>query len=148
VTSDPVDIAVRAAGAADVESLEWLQGLARTAAVDMRGGVRWLEETPAIVDWTVPSVFVGTIDGVVVGMLAVALGDRVAGVAEVLLAFVHPEARELGLGDEMLAEALQAARAAGCRVFEGTALPGDRDTKNLYERAAITARKLTVSTPL
>jgi GNAT superfamily N-acetyltransferase len=90
-------------------------------------------------------VFVGTIDAAVVGLLAAHLGDDIA---EVLLVFVHPEARELGLGDEMLAAAVGAARAAGCRVFEGTALPGDRDTKNLYERAAITARKLTVSTSL
>ena len=33
-------------------------------------------------------------------------------------------------------------------VVEGTALPGDRDTKNLYERAGITARKIIVSTRL
>ena len=36
-----------------------------------------------------------------------------------------PGARELGLGDALLAAALEAARAAGCTVLEGTALPGD-----------------------
>jgi GNAT superfamily N-acetyltransferase len=140
-----IEVEVRTAVASDASALDWLQDLARATAIDMRGGRRWLEETPAIVDWNVPAVFVGTVDGVVVGMLAVAIADPVA---EVLLAFVHPEARELGLGDDMLAMALTAARGAGCREFEGTALPGDRDTKNLYERAGITARKLTVSTAL
>jgi hypothetical protein len=33
-------------------------------------------------------------------------------------------------------------------VLEGTALPGDRDTKNLYERAGVVARKIVVSKPL
>ena len=34
---------------------------------------------------------------------------------------------------------------AGASVLEGQALPGDRETKNLYERAGITARLITVS---
>ena len=57
-------------------------------------------------------------------------------------------ARELGFGDAMLAAGLAHARARGAVVFEGEALPGDRDTKNLYERAGITARLITVSTRL
>ena len=61
---------------------------------------------------------------------------------------MHPEARELGFGDWLLEAALHAARDAGSTVLEGTALPGDRDTKNLYERAGIKARKITVSLPL
>ena len=48
----------------------------------------------------------------------------------------------------MLAAGLQHARDRGAQVFEGEALPGDRDTKNLYERAGITARLITVSTRL
>jgi GNAT superfamily N-acetyltransferase len=59
--------------------------------------------------------------------------------------YVHPEAREVGLGDELLATAMAAARAAGCAALEGTALPGDRETKNLYERAGIVARLIVVS---
>ena len=34
------------------------------------------------------------------------------------------------------------------RALEGEALPGDRETKNLYERAGITARLITVSKSL
>ena len=62
--------------------------------------------------------------------------------------FVTPEARGLGFGDALLAAGLAHARAVGARLFEGEALPGDRETKNLYERAGITARLITVSTRL
>jgi ribosomal protein S18 acetylase RimI-like enzyme len=59
--------------------------------------------------------------------------------------FVRVEARELGFGDELLAEAVETTRQAGGAVIESFALPGDSDTKNLYERAGVTARKLIVS---
>lgn len=90
-------------------------------------------------------VWVGTIDEVVVGYLELIIAGDVAEVRQV---WVHPEARELGLGDSLLGHAMEAARRRGCVVLEGTALPGDRDTKNLYERAGITARKIVVSTQL
>ena len=69
-----------------------------------------------------------------------------ADVAHVDQVFVTPAARELGFGDALLEAAVAAAREEGARVLEGHALPGDRDTKNLYERAGITARLITVST--
>jgi GNAT superfamily N-acetyltransferase len=146
-----VDTDIRRAGPTDTEALGWLQQMARDAAVDQRGGPAWLAETPAEDDWAWAvsrsdrAVFVGTVDGVVLGMLDLALGEQIA---MVQLAYVHPEARELGLGDTMIEHAIDAARAAGCRAFEGVALPGDRETKNLYERAGITARKIILSTRL
>ena len=57
--------------------------------------------------------------------------------------WVTPEARELGFGDELLATAISSARARGATAVEGQALPGDRHTKNLYERAGIVARLIT-----
>jgi GNAT superfamily N-acetyltransferase len=84
-------------------------------------------------------------DEVIVGYLIVDVDGAVALIDQV---FVTPEARELGFGDALLAAALEEARAAGAGVLEGHALPGDRDTKNLYERAGITARLITVSTVL
>ena len=62
--------------------------------------------------------------------------------------YVEPQAREVGFGDWLLEAALAEARTQGCIVIEGYALPGDRATKNLYERAGITARKITVSKAL
>jgi GNAT superfamily N-acetyltransferase len=67
------------------------------------------------------------------------------GVARIDQVFVTPDARELGFGDTLVEVATDAARAAGATVIEGEALPGDRETKNLYERAGITARLITVS---
>ena len=58
--------------------------------------------------------------------------------------YVTPEARELGFGDGLLEAAIELARAQGAVAIEAEALPGDRETKNLYERAGVTARKLVV----
>jgi hypothetical protein len=59
--------------------------------------------------------------------------------------WVEPDARELGFGDEMLAAAMAWGRDGGAELVEGHALPGDRNLKNLYERAGVTARLITVS---
>jgi GNAT superfamily N-acetyltransferase len=88
-------------------------------------------------------VFVGTIDGVPVGYLL--LSQVIAGsTARVEQVWVSPEAREIGFGDDLLAAATDLARSGGASAIEAEALPGDRDTKNLYERAGVTARKLVV----
>ena len=44
---------------------------------------------------------------------------------------------------EMLAAAMERGRDRGLAAVEGQALPGDRHTKNLYERAGIVARLIT-----
>lgn len=130
----------------DIAAVSALEAEAREAMSHQRGGPQRLAETPPA-DWAAAlgRAFVGTIDGVVVGYLELELRGHIADVRQV---YVEPGARELGLGDGLLAAALEAARDAGCTVLEGTALPGDRDTKNLYERAGIVARKITVSTTL
>jgi len=81
----------------------------------------------------------------VVGYLVLELDLPIATVDQV---YVLPDVRELGYGDALLEAATAAAVEAGAHVLEGTALPGDRDTKNLYERAGITARLIIVSRPL
>jgi GNAT superfamily N-acetyltransferase len=145
-----IDPVVRTAGDGDVDELVQLESIARSALVDQRGGPRWLEEHPARgAAWRQAiercRVFVADLDGLAVGYLVLVMDDDVARVDEV---FVLAEAREVGYGDELLAAALADARAAGARLLEGQALPGDRMTKNLYERAGITARLITVSTAL
>ena len=134
--------------AAEVASLEHD---ARTALLEQRGGLAHLAERPAVGDWaalvlqTDQHVWVATIDEVTVGYLQLQI---VGAAAEVMQVYVHPEAREVGFGDWLLEAAMSAARSLDCTVLEGTALPGDRATKNLYERAGIKARKITVSVPL
>jgi len=123
-----------------------LESEARAALVDQRGGDRWLDEHPAIGDaWSAKcstaDVFVGTIDDVVIGYLIAEFGqDRIIRIEQV---WVTPEARELGFGDELLATAIASASGRGAVGVEGQALPGDRQTKNLYERAGIVARLIT-----
>ena len=142
-----IDPTVRPATADDVGQIAWLESLARASLAGQRGGDRWLATHPAhggvaIGDAT---IWVATIDAAVVGYLVSTIADGVARIVDV---FVHPEAREVGFGDELLAAAVAAARRSGARLLEGEALPGDRETKNLYERAGIKARLITVSTPL
>jgi GNAT superfamily N-acetyltransferase len=141
-----IDPIVRSAGADDAEALSELEAEARAAVVEQRGGERWLAEHPAVGDrWAARTaesdVYVGCIDDVVVAYLVAELGaDSILRIDQV---WVTPEARELGFGDELLANAIDAARGRGATAVEGQALPGDRHTKNLYERAGIVARLIT-----
>lgn len=145
-----IDPRVRRADESDVDQLIWLEGIARQSLIDQRGGARWLDthdergrSWPATIE--LGEVFVATIDEVVVGYLVASRSDDLLEIDEV---FVHEQARELGFGDELLAAAISHGRSTGVRLLEGEALPGDRDTKNLYERAGIKARLITVSTEL
>jgi ribosomal protein S18 acetylase RimI-like enzyme len=146
-----IDPTVRLAAADDQDQLRDLELEARDALVGQRGGDRWLAEHPLIGDeWGVRcgsgDVFVGTIDGVVIGYLVADLGaDDIVRIEQV---WVTPEARELGFGDELLAAAIASATARGAIGVEGQALPGDRHTKNLYERAGIVARLIITFRPL
>ena len=145
-----IDPDVRSATPDDAAQLAWLEAEARAGLIDQRGGARWLA-THLVRgdDWvatvSADAVFVAHIGDVAVGYLVLITTGPIAVVDEV---YVTPRARELGFGDELLAAAIDRARAAGCELLEGASLPGDRDTKNLYERAGIKARLITVSTPL
>ncbi len=142
---------VRPLAQTDAAEVATLEHDARTALMEQRGGLAHLAERPAVGDWaglvlqTDQHVWVATIDEVPVGYLQLQI---VGAAAEVMQVYVHPEAREVGFGDWLLEAAMAAARSLDCTVLEGTALPGDRATKNLYERAGIKARKITVSVPL
>lgn len=151
-----IDPEVRSATPADAADLRDLEAEARAALVDARGGGRWLEDHPCVGgSWPVvvegDGVFVAELSfGVdepplTVGYLVVGVDGAVARIEQV---YVTPGARDLGFGDALLEAAVQAARAAGASVLEGEALPGDRQMKNLYERAKITARLIVVSTRL
>ncbi|MDO8390127.1 MAG: GNAT family N-acetyltransferase [Actinomycetota bacterium] len=140
--------AVRVLTAHDATAVAELEARARAELVQQRGGPVHLSEHPVVGEWAPlvdradRAVWVATYDDLVVGYLELALRDD--GTAEVLQVYVRPEARQLGFGDWLLEAALAHARSSGCTALEGTALPGDRDTKNLYERAGITARRITL----
>jgi GNAT superfamily N-acetyltransferase len=150
-----IEPVVRPAGPDDVAELQMLEDEGRAGLDGARGGGRWLEEHPPIGHrWAevvaVRSVFVaeiGDVEGLdqppaAVGYLVLDVDGAIARIDQV---FVTPGARELGFGDALVEAATDAARSAGATYLEGEALPGDRETKNLFERAHITARLITVS---
>lgn len=142
---------VRRAETSDAPFIAELEVEARHQLVDQRGGAALLAEQPPVGDWAAAIqdharwVGVGELDGFVVGYLELLFDGDAALVRQI---YVHPEARQLGFGDELLERARHEALRRGCAALEGVALPGDRDTKNLYERAGMTARKIIVSTRL
>ena len=138
---------IRLAQPTDVAELQNLEEMARRRIADERGGERLLEVTPARVDqWFVDGyvTLVALIDDVPVGFLSMRTGD----ISFIEGVFVHPGAREIGCGDALVDEARSIAKERGGRRLEAIALPGDRETKNLYERAAITAKAITVAVDL
>lgn len=143
-----IDPVIRSGITDDLGQLGLLESEARDSLIDARGGKRWLEDHPAV-DFpariAAEEVLVGLIDEVIVAYLIVETGGRIARVEQV---FVTEGARELGFGDHLIEEAVERARVDGCEYLEAEALPGDRDLKNLYERAGIVARSIIVSVRL
>ena len=143
---DPV---VRPAGEEDCADLARLEALARDAIRDVRGGALRLGECPPVDDWPAlvrdhsARVFVGTLDDAVVAYMVLVL-QPARNRGTVTHVYVEPEARELGLGDTMVEHAISTVRDAGLGGIESVALPGDRETKNLFERAGLTARLIIV----
>lgn len=142
--------AVRPARPGEGVVLAALEYEARHIAAEHRGGPELLAEVAEAGQevweqrlgdpgWV---VLLATIDDIAVGGLA---GHLEADTLEIVGVWVDEGARELGLGDELLLAALATARTHGASVAEATALPGDRATKNLYERFGMKARKLVVS---
>jgi GNAT superfamily N-acetyltransferase len=120
-----------------------------------RGGAAWLADHRSLEHRWVPTAgaplgWVALIDDVPVGFLLLDVLEVVGRgrVAMVDRVYVLEPAREIGCGDALLAAAEAWARASGCAALEGVALPGDRETKNLYERAGVVARSIIVSKPL
>lgn len=146
-----VEPVVRRAMSADLGSLVEIDATSRQILVDQRGGEAWLAEHPALSRLDggdlVARAVVGLIDDVVVGLgVWEIVADPVrGGILRVDRVHVVSAARELGFGDALLASMIDIGRSRGCRHVEAQALPGDRETKNLYERAGITARLITVS---
>ncbi len=62
--------------------------------------------------------------------------------------FVDIEARNVGLGETMMSLAIDWSRNRGATLLLGRTFPGDRSTKNFFERHHVTARLIEVSTDL
>lgn len=143
--------AARVAGPEDLDAVVGLARSLRAELGDQRGGALWLlEAVPEPLEERLADpdlrVVVGTLDDVVVGYAVASIttlrdGGTVAVVHELA---VDPDAREVGVGEAMLADLVAWARAEGCRGIDAVVLPGLREGKNLFERFGMSARSLTV----
>jgi GNAT superfamily N-acetyltransferase len=79
------------------------------------------------------------------GFAQMEISDSVAMVRRV---YVSVKARDLGAGATLIDELRAYARLQGCTRIDAYALPGDRLTKNLFERAGMKARLLIASSDL
>lgn len=142
---------VRLATSADADSCERLDTEARRETAGARGADAFFSEQPAgfIVDNIEGFSLVAEVDGVTVGFATVRVtqvGDR--RVASIVRVYVTARARRVGVGDALIASARSVARERDCVRIDAMALPGDRDTKNLYERNGLTARLIVATSAL
>jgi GNAT superfamily N-acetyltransferase len=141
---------VRPATAADLERCTALTAEAFAEAMGSRGGPQVLrgatEPGAAVASWhqdPASALYVGTFAEAIVGVGAARIPSEGAP-GRIDLCFVEPPARGVGVGSALL-EALSAWFAArGCVEIDAVALPGDRDTKQLYENAGFKTRLLVV----
>jgi GNAT superfamily N-acetyltransferase len=152
--------AARPAEPVDVPTLCALAAEARAQLVDQRGGPqRLLELRPAEDDQVAftalvadPSarVVVGAWDHLVGAYVVAQRVERRDGtaVARVDELYVQPGLRELGVAEAMMGLVLAWAGEQGCAAVEAVALPGDRLTKNFFERFGLTARAIVVARSL
>jgi ribosomal protein S18 acetylase RimI-like enzyme len=144
----------RPATQADLARLVELAHAMRAELEEERGGPLWAtrearaEPLDAAFDALVgredAALLVGTYDDVVVGFGAAHVevlrdGSRLGVVDEI---YVEPEARAVGVGELLVERLVDFCREAGCAGVDATALPGDRQAKNFFERAGFSARLL------
>ena len=150
---------MEAARPATEDDLPDLAALARAAIEELRptkGGELWFRTVAraepvedslrsAVAD---PDqlVLLGTVDDVAVGYAAVRLerlrdGGLLAVVDDI---YVDPGARGVAVGEVVMDAVLDWARERGCFGVDSIALPGNRDTKNFFERFGLVARAIVV----
>ena len=139
------------------DDLARLAELARAGIAEltpMKGGVIWAarEARPEPVEDSLRQalvdpdshVVVGTIDDVPIGYAVVhaeALHNgSLLGVIDDV--FVEEGARQVGVGEAMMADVVAWCEERGCVGIDAMALPGHRATKNFFEESGFTARNL------
>jgi GNAT superfamily N-acetyltransferase len=144
----------RRATPADATLLVALEADARASVASQRGGPLFLTRDARAfdasrVDDTGVLVVVGHIDDVPVGYAVVACEALADGTALAVLEalYVEEEAREVGVGEAMMGLVVEWCAERGVRGIDAVALPGDRATKNFFERFGLTARAIVVHRP-
>ena len=145
---------VRRAASRDVNELVRLEAEHRAVLLETeRGGAEWLRDHPSLgpSGWAellndVDSiVVVSGVDAAVLGFAWARVGEAHPAVVRVGSVYVTDGAREVGLGEQMVQALVDWATQREATSIEAEALPGDRQTKNLFERVGLVARLITVS---
>lgn len=142
---------VRSANAGDAEVCERFEAQARGSNAGARGAAAFFEQYPhgAVLDHAHGFTLIAEVDGEPVGFIAVRLSTLAGGVVgTVERVFVTAGARRVGIGDALITAAKRTARSRACQRIDALSLPGDRDTKNLYERNGLTARLIVAASEL
>lgn len=137
---------VRLAGPDDDDVCRRLESECRSESAGVRGAEAFFAEHDVPQRSGSGFTEIAEVEGVAVGFAAVSI-SVVAGrtVATIDRIYVTKPARRVGIGDALIAGVRRTARDRGCIRIDAYALPGDRDTKNLYERNGLTARLITAS---
>jgi GNAT superfamily N-acetyltransferase len=126
---------------ADLGAVEALSVAARAEIDALRGGGMFPVHPAPDPDDPGRPVWVGEIDGTVVGYLAASVSGAV-GVVDAV--YVDAACRAVGVGAALLDAALAWMAAAGCEGVDAYVLPGARQAKNFFEDSALTTRLLVV----
>jgi GNAT superfamily N-acetyltransferase len=150
---------VRPAAPADLARCAELLAAARQEANGSRGGLL-LEALstgrPTVDGWAADGqsrlllvgIFADAIVGLATGPVAEEALPGGRRLGRVDFCYVEPGARQVGVGAALVEELLSWFAVHGCTDVDAPALPGDRDTKQLYETAGFKARLLVLHRPL
>lgn len=142
----------RPATAADTDVLVALVRQALAATRAQRGGLLLAdgerrrppaERVADAIDRPGRVAVAGEFEGAVFGVLLAHTEETSIGAIGVVdELFVEPEAREVGIGDAMVAQAITWVEESGLAGLDIPVLPGDRHMKNLCERSGLSARQI------
>jgi GNAT superfamily N-acetyltransferase len=147
-----VRLTARAANAGDLRAVAQLVTDASAIVANERGGGVFLQRetlalpfaenlTRLLLD-AAAFVAVGALDDVTMGTALAKVETLRDGmiVARLEFLWVEPEAREVGLGGELMDVVEQWAHEVGATRLDAYALPGNREAKNFLETAGFSAR--------
>lgn len=160
---------VRPVQPGDLPRFSELLAAARSQGLDQRGGDLFYAFGPgerrtagpedpsaSLLHWSdgdpdrlrLVGLYEGAVVGIAAGSVAPAPGEGERRLGQIALCYVEPGARQVGVGSALIDELVSWFRSCRCTHVDALALPGDRDTKQLYERAGFKARLLVLNRPL
>ncbi len=137
--SDQSSLFVRSATQDDLRTVNEHAEASRAEASKYRGTVQ--QQSSDVLSL----VFVAGIGTTIMGSAATQIDGNKANIVNI---YVEPDAREIGIGDALLSQLIDELRRREITYVNAQALPGDRATKNLFERHGLIAQTIIVGKPL